>query len=109
MKIKKETAQALLELFEVGTDTTDWEDDWFDGERLEFSLVSCELVDTTRWSHVHEVVYKDLLTGKFWMSSYRTGATECQDESPYEYDGDEIELTEVVPVEIKTTIYKAVK
>ena len=109
MKISKELAQTLLEL-DVGGDTTDWEDDWFEGSpRVELSLVHSELIDTSRWSHIHERVYKDLTTGKFWHTTYRTGATECQDESPYEYDGDEIELDEVVPVEIKKTIYKAVK
>lgn len=109
MQISKALAQTLLEL-DVGGNTTDWQDDWFEGStRVELSLVHYDLIDTSRWSHIHERVYEDLTTGKFWHTTYRTGATECQDESPYENDGDEVEFDEVVPVEIKKTIYKAVK
>ncbi|MND20308.1 hypothetical protein D3C87_1014010 [compost metagenome] len=110
MKITQELAQLLLELYENGDSTTDWKDDWFEGEsRVNFRLVHAAMVDTTRWSHVYERVYWDLDTGKYWRTTYMTGATECQDESPYENDGAEIEFNEVVPVEIKKTIYKAVK
>lgn len=109
MEIKKELAQALLEL-DVGDDTTDWEDDWFEGsDRVKFSLVHAKLADTSRWSHIWERVYKDLSADKYWLTTYRVGATECQDERAYENDGPQIELTEVVPVEVKKTIYKVVK
>lgn len=101
MIITNQQACDLLELFRVGDNTSDWDD-----FELNFELIKSELVDTTRWSHVHEVVYKDLDTGKFYISSYSTGATECQDESPYEYDGEEIELTEVVPVEVTKIEYQ---
>lgn len=110
MKITKKLAQALLELYESGDGTTDWEDDWFEGQpRINFRLVHSALIDTTRWSHVHERVYWDLDSDKYWRTTYQTGATECQDESPYEYDGDEIEFDEVVPVETKKTIYTVVE
>lgn len=109
MKISKDLARELLDL-DKGDSTTGWEDGWFcGGPRVEFELVHSKLIDTTRWSHIHERVYKDLTTGKFWITDYSVGATECQDQAPYEYDGDEIEFQEVVPVEIKKTIYKAVK
>ena len=45
------------------------------------------IVNTTRWSIIHEIVFED--NGKFYMTTYSEGATECQDERPWEYD-DEI-------------------
>lgn len=107
MQISKEVAQELLELFRTGASSADagWPDDF----GVKFKLVQAKLLDTTRWSHVYERIYEDLDTGKFWSTTYSTGATECQDESPYEYDGDVIELVEVVPVEVTKIIYKVVK
>lgn len=105
MKITNEQACELLELWREGDSTETWEDGAYP---LKFKMVKTELIDTTRWSYVHEVVYQDLTTGKFYSSSYSTGATECQDERPYEYDGDEIGLTEVEPIE-KVVIEYVVK
>lgn len=56
------------------------------------------IVDTTRWSIIHEIVFED--NGKFYMTTYSEGATEYQDERPWEYD-DEIECTEVELKEVK--------
>lgn len=106
MKVFNEIARELLEL-STGDNTLEWED----GDEkypVQFELVQEELIDTSRWSHIYDRVYKDLNTGKFYSTTYSTGATERQDERPYEYDGDEIEFTEVVPVEVKTIEYQAV-
>lgn len=56
------------------------------------------IIDTTRWSIVHEIVFSD--KGKFYMTTYSEGATECQDEKPWEYD-DEVECVEVELREVK--------
>ena len=110
MQVSRELAYELLELWQVGDQTTGWEDDSFAGfARVDFKLVHSELVDTGRWSHIYERVYQDLSTGKYWSTSYSTGATECQDESPYEYDGDVIKFTEVVPVEHTVVKYEETK
>ena len=61
-------------------------------------LIEDNIIDTTRWSIVHEIVFEDY--GKFYMTTYSEGATECQDERPWEYD-DEIECTEVELKEVK--------
>lgn len=61
-------------------------------------LIEDDIIDTTRWSIVHEIVFED--KGKFYMTTYSEGATECQDEKPWEYD-DEIECTEVELKEVK--------
>lgn len=56
-----------------------------------------EIIDTTRWSVVYDIVFEH--DGKFYRTSYSVGATESQDESPWEYDDDvnchEVELKEV--------------
>ena len=57
------------------------------------------IVDTTRWSIIHEIVFED--KGKFYMTTYSEGATEMQDERPWEHDNDEIECTEVELKEVK--------
>lgn len=87
MKISKEILKELA-----------WE-----GMCNNFKVIKTELVDNTRWSLVYDEIIQDIDTGKYYLTSYSTGATECQDESPYEYDPDEIEVVEVVPTE-KTII-----
>ena len=56
------------------------------------------IVNTTRWSIIHEIVFED--NGKFYMTTYSEGATEIQDERPWEYD-DEIKCIEVELKEVK--------
>jgi hypothetical protein len=82
MKFKKEDLKALV-----------YED--FDSEVWE--VIENNIVDTSRWSTIYEMVFK--YQDKFYQTGFSRGATESQDESPYEYDGDEIECKEVVQVE----------
>jgi hypothetical protein len=56
------------------------------------------IVDTTRWSVIHEIVFAD--KGKFFRTTYSEGATEMQYERPWEYE-DEIECEEVELREVK--------
>ena len=56
------------------------------------------IIDTGRWSIFHEIVFAD--NGKFYKTTYSEGATEYQDESPWEYD-DEVECIEVELREVK--------
>ena len=56
------------------------------------------IIDTTRWSIIHEIVFED--NGKFYRATYSEGATECQDERPWEYE-DEVECEEVELREVK--------
>lgn len=66
-------------------------------------LISTELVDTTRWCVVYEQIFK--FEDRFYITSYRVGATESQDERPYEWEGDEIDCVEVVPTEKTMIVY----
>jgi len=66
------------------------------------------IVENDHWAILHSMVFK--FEGKFYQSSYRVGATEMQDESPYEYDGDQegmVECFEVVQKEVVTKVWVA--
>lgn len=39
-------------------------------------LIEDDIIDTTRWSIVHEIVFED--KGKFYRTTYSVGATEMQ-------------------------------
>lgn len=73
------------------------------------STIKTDIIDTSRWSIINEIVFEDLSDGKFYSTTYSVGATECQDESPWEYDGDEIECYQVEPKEVIKIEYQAVK
>lgn len=62
----------------------------------DFEVIEDEIVDTSRWSIVYSLVVKRKSDGKFFSDSYRVGATECQEESPW--DSDEPSFTEVFPL-----------
>jgi len=51
---------------------------------LPWSAVEDKVVDNSRWSVQHEIIFE--YDGKFYITSYSVGATEMQDESPWEYD-----------------------
>ena len=57
-----------------------------------------KIIDMSRWSIIHEIVFED--NGKFYQTTYSEGATECQDERPWEYE-DEVECYEVELREVK--------
>ena len=76
-------------------------------EALEFledgsGVVKDTIVGHARWSILHKLIikYKD----KFYVTNYSVGATENQDESPWEYEK-EVKFKEVVPKEKLTVVY----
>lgn len=50
------------------------------------------IVGTSRWSERHEIVFK--YNDATYITHYSCGATENQDESPFEYANDEVECYE---------------
>lgn len=54
--------------------------DILDGEEL----VLDQIVGHSRWAVQHRVIFK--MIDKLWQMNYQVGATELQDESPWEYD-----------------------
>lgn len=79
---------------------------WDDAE--DYEVLEDEITDTSRWSVHHYMVFKELSSGKCYGVGYSRGATECQDEQPFEYEGDEITCEEVEPVEVKVIHFKPV-
>ncbi len=75
-------------------------------EEEEARIISDKVSGNYRWSVHHDLIFET--GGSFYSSDYSVGATELQCESPYEYDDDEIECTEVHPVEVTTVVYKTV-
>lgn len=71
-------------------------------------VVSDTLIDVGRWSLHYALVLKEKATGKFYATNYQRGATESQDEAPFEYDADLIKCTEVRPVEKVVIVYERV-
>lgn len=69
-------------------------------------VVLDEQFDTTRWSSHHELVFS--YDNTFYMTSYSRGLTEHQDETPFQYDDNEIECFEVAPVEVVKIEYQHV-
>lgn len=76
--------------------------DSLDGETDKIQVLRDTITDTGRWSIHHSLIFKLKETGKIYHTHYSVGATERQDERPWEYD-DKVLLTEVEPYE-KTII-----
>ena len=64
--------------------------------------------ETTRWSIIKSAVFQHLPSGKFYEFWWSQGATETQDEAPFEYD-DEYEPVEVVQKIVKRVIWEPKK
>ena len=65
-----------------------------------------EIEGTRRWSINYYMVFP--FEGKFYSARYSVGATESQDERPFEYDDDQIECPEVHEVEVVKKVWKNV-
>lgn len=74
------------------------------GDNKDFVEIQNEIVEQKRWSVVHKIVVQRKSDGKYFMSYYNTGATENQDEKPYEYTSPD--FTEVFPVTKTYTGYE---
>jgi len=72
-------------------------------EKIEESIES-----TSRWSIYKTGIFEHLLTNKFYEISWSVGATESQDERPFEYETNDIELYEVEKKEVLVTKWVSV-
>jgi len=71
----------------------------------DYEVVQDKISGTRRWSIDHTMIFKH--QGKFYRTHYSVGATESQDEGPYEYSDAEIDCDEVVPTQQTITVYLA--
>lgn len=69
-------------------------------------LIDDSITDTSRWSIHHSIIFR-WTDGKTYRAYYSESATECQDESPWEYD-DDVECEEVAEVPVTTTEWQTV-
>lgn len=76
---------------------------WEDAEGTE--IIENEIIDTSRWSNHYRLIFKK--DDKYYQTSYSVGATESQDERPWEYE-DKVECIEVEPYEKITIAYREV-
>jgi hypothetical protein len=90
MKLTKEEGRQLL-----WDDLEDWE------------KVEEKICDTTRWSIVYRGIFKNLTSYKYYCVYWSVGATEQQDEQPFEYD--DPELVEVEPYDKLIKDWRSVK
>ena len=84
-----------------------WLQDLVWEEHEEAEIIKNEIVDTSRWSVHHTLIF--MFEDKYYRTYYSVGATENQDESPFEYEPDMIECEEVVPVEKTVIVYESIK
>ena len=68
------------------------------------NYISEKIVDHGRWTITYRRIFE--YEGKTYETFYSVGATEYQDERPYEYDEDMIECREVHPIEKTIIIYE---
>lgn len=96
-KTKEFKAEDLRELsgMDVGEEWGDWK-----------SIIN-DMVDTTRWSIQYYQIFE--YQGVTYETSYQRGATENQDEQPYEYENEMITCYEVKAHEVKTVKYKKIE
>lgn len=71
----------------------------------ETDVILDTIVDTSRWSIIHELIFRH--EGKLYRTDYRVGATEQQDESPWEYEK-EVECIEVEEYQVSSVGYRVV-
>ena len=89
MKFSKED---LLELLYSGTTSRP------------MKIVENKITENTRWSVCFDLIFE--CDGKFYKTDYSKGATESQEESPFQYADEMIECDEVVPVQKTITVYE---
>jgi hypothetical protein len=70
---------------------------------LPYKAVKDTITSISRWSVHHEMVFA--YGGKFYICHYSVGATEVQDERPWEYE-DEVDCVEVHEVEQLMKVWK---
>ncbi len=58
----------------------------FWGDEDEYKIVEDEIIDNRRWSIDHRLVIQRVSDGEFFAGHYSVGATEMQDERPWEYE-----------------------
>ena len=73
-----------------------------DEESENLHLIRDEIYDTGRWTIYHAIIFKE--GDQFYHTTYGVGATEQQDEYPWEYEK-EVRCVEVFPEVVEKTVF----
>lgn len=74
---------------------------------MEGETLSEKVIDTRRWVIVYERIFE--FEGKVYQTIYEVGATEQQDQAPYEYEENEIECPEFEAIKKTVIVYRKIK
>jgi len=80
----------------------------FEDESDNYIAVENKQIGNSRWSIHYSLVIKSKTEDRYYATTYSRGATEQQEERPFEYDGELITFSEVVPKETKIIEYIAI-
>lgn len=72
---------------------------------LPWEALEDRIIGNSRWSIAHEIIFK--LNDKFYRTTYSVGATEQQEERPWEYQ-DEVECQEVQQVDKVVKVWEPI-
>jgi len=71
----------------------------------DFEVIKDEIYDDgARWTNTYELIVKRILDNKYFRSYYTRGATEYQEQGPWEYENPK--FIEVFPVEKTIIVYE---
>lgn len=71
----------------------------YDMEEEMGEIISDDIMETSRWSEIHWMIFRAPDDLKYYRVHYSQGLTEYQDERPWEYDMEVVGL-EMVQVEV---------
>ena len=71
------------------------------------NVIEDEITDTSRWSIYHNIIFL-ADDGLYYSTNYSVGATEYQDESPFENEEDNIECEQVHQVEKLVKVWEII-
>lgn len=74
------------------------------GDHRDYKVIETTITGTGRWSIYKETIIQRISDGKYFRTHYSEGATEAQDEQPYDWGTPE--FTEVKPITRTITIYE---
>jgi hypothetical protein len=69
-----------------------------------FDVIDTKLLDHGRWSLRYEQIFR--FDGKIYVTQFSKGATEMQDERPYDYAPEQIECPEMEEYILPVTQYR---
>jgi len=77
-------------------------------EHCDFETLSTQIDGHDRWAILKSTILHHFPTGNHYIANYRVGATEHQDEGPYEYD-EYVDFIQVEAIEVTVRQWRNVE